>query len=165
MRRRDDGIDDLDNPATRAKEHSMSTVFPIRPDASDALVHDAIARAIAKDAAPPIIEVAIEPPDIAIVTLRGEHDLSDTKLLSEGLARAGRHPAVLVDLSACTYIDLAVIGKLIVARNRQRARGGRLELVIPCEATAMQHIAKRTRLGDALPINASRAAGIDSLSR
>jgi anti-anti-sigma factor len=142
----------------------VSTVFPIRPDGSDALIHDAIAGAIAKHAAPPLVEVTLEPPDIAIVTLSGEHDLSDTNVLSKALTQAGQHRCVLVDLSPCTYMDLAVIGKLIVARNRQRGRGGRLELVIPAEAAAMQHIAKRTRLGEALPINASRASGIESLS-
>jgi anti-anti-sigma factor len=143
----------------------MSSVFPIRPDASDVLVHDAIATAAAKGAAPPHVETAIGPEGIAIVTLSGEHDLSDVRALTEALECTGRHPGVLVDLSDCTYMDLAVIGKLIAARHRHRARGGRLELVITPDAAEMQYIARRTGLGEALSINPSRSAGIESLSR
>ncbi len=138
----------------------MSTVFPTH--SPDTLVYDAIASAAAKNAAPPSIDITTERPGIAIITLSGEHDLSNARQLTEALASASQHASVLVDLSACTWIDLAIIGTLVVAHNKQTARGGRLELIIPADAQPMQHIAKRTRLSKSLPINSSRNAAMEN---
>jgi anti-anti-sigma factor len=139
----------------------VSTVFPIH--SPDTLVYDAIASAAAKNAAPPTIDITIERPGIAIVTLSGEHDISNANQLTEALACASQHASVLVDLSACTWIDLAIIGRLIVAHKRQAALGSRLELIIPADAQPMQHIAQRTGLSKSLPINSSRGAAMESL--
>jgi anti-anti-sigma regulatory factor len=145
----------------RTKEQAVSTVFPIH--SADTLVYDAIASAAAKNAAPPTIDITLERPGIAIITLRGEHDISNARHLTEALECASQHASVLVDLSACTWIDLTIIGRLIVAHNRQTARGGRLELIIPADAQPLQHIAKRTGLSKSLPINSSRGAAMGNL--
>lgn len=140
----------------------MDTAFPVNSAASEALVRDAIANAIAKSAAPAAVELDAEA-GITIVKLIGEHDLSDSHLLAAALRNAGDGARVLVDLSLCTYMDLSVIGRLITTRNRLYARGGRLELFIPPDA-AMCPIARRTGLATCLTTHTTREAGIASLA-
>jgi anti-anti-sigma regulatory factor len=144
-------------------ESLMDTIFPFNSAASDVLVRDAIASAVAKNAAPAAVELDAEA-GITIFKLVGEHDLSDSHLLAAALRSAGEDARVLVDLSECTYMDLSVVGRLIRAGNRLRARGGRLELLIPPEANAMWPSARRTGLAASLKTHATRAAAIASLA-
>ena len=102
-------------------------------------------------------------PGIAVVALFGEHDLSGKQRLSEALASASVRLDVLVDLSACTFIDSSVIGTLFAARSQLAERGGRLELVIPPEATVVRRVAELTMLGSLLTIHESLAAGYAGL--
>lgn len=102
-------------------------------------------------------------PGIAIVGLFGEHDLSGKQRLRDALARASVRLNVLVDLSACTFIDSSVIGALFAARSQLAEQGGRLELVIPPEATAVRRVADLTILGTLLTIHETTAAGCDGL--
>jgi anti-anti-sigma regulatory factor len=115
-------------------------------------------------AAPAMVGVDVRDDGIAVVSLRGEHDLSDSSLLCDALRTAGPGSRVLVDLSECTYLDLSVVGRLITARNRLAAGGGRLELYIAPEATAMWTIARRTGLAACLRTHTSRSDAIASLS-
>jgi anti-anti-sigma factor len=65
----------------------------------------------------------------AIVTLLGEHDISTSPELRATLAPLDGN--VLLDLSACEYIDSTVIG-VVLAKSGDLAREGRrLELVVP----------------------------------
>jgi anti-anti-sigma factor len=141
----------------------MDTVFPFNSAASDAIVRDAIASAVAKDAAPAGVELDAVAA-ITIVKLVGEHDLSDSHMLAGALRSAVGSARVLVDLSHCTYLDLSAVGRLITARNRLRARGGRLELFIPLEANAMWAIARRTGLATCLTTHTTRESGIAGLT-
>lgn len=141
----------------------MDTVFPFNLAASDALVRDAIANAVAKNAAPAAVGVDAEA-GITIVKLVGEHDLSDSDLLAAALRSDGDGARILVDLSECTYMDLSVIGRLITTRNRLQARGGRLELFIPPDAAAMCPIARRTGLATCLTTHTTRDGGIAALA-
>ena len=64
-------------------------------------------------------------PGIAVVALFGEHDLSGKQRLSDALAKASVRRDVLVDLSACTFLDSSVIGTLFAARaDLPSAAGG-----------------------------------------
>ena len=140
----------------------MDTVFPFDPAGSDAIVRNAIASAVAKDAAPAAVE--LESVDgITVVKLIGEHDLSDSHLLTAALRSTGEGARILVDLSQCTCLDLSAMGRLIATCNRLRARGGRLELFIPLDAKAMWAVARRTGLATCLTTHTSREAGIASL--
>jgi anti-anti-sigma regulatory factor len=69
---------------------------------------------------------------------------------------------VLVDLSDCTCIDSSVLGVLVPAGEDIKQCGGRLELVIPPEATTAQSVATITRLAQFLPIHATHGAGLAS---
>ena len=115
-------------------------------------------------AAPASVDVDVRDDGIAMVSLHGEHDLCDSPLLADALRTAGCGARVLVDLSECTYLDLSVVGRLITTRNRIAAGGGRLELLIPPEATVMWPIARRTGLAACLRTHTSLDEGIVSLS-
>jgi len=109
------------------------------------------------------VAVDFAQPGIAVVSLFGEHDLGGKQRLSDALAAAGVRRNVLVDLSACTFIDSSVIGALFAARSQLAERGGRLELVIPPEATAVRRVADLTMLGSLLTIHEADTAGWASL--
>jgi anti-anti-sigma factor len=116
----------------------------------------------AQQTAPPTVAVEFEPPGVAIVTLRGEHDLSSRPLVVEALAEASVRPNVLVNLCECTFIDSCIAHALLVADTRQREHDGRLALVIPPEAWAVQRVAQFTPLAVTMPIHETRSAGIAS---
>jgi anti-anti-sigma factor len=102
------------------------------------------------------------PPCIALITLRGEHDLTSRRALSEALATASAQLNVLVDLSECTFIDSTVIAALFRARESLRRRNGRLELLVPPSSTTIRRLAKITALDKILPIHETRSAAITS---
>jgi len=103
-------------------------------------------------------------PTVAVVTLRGEHDLTSRAAVAEALARAGDGSDVLVDLSECTFIDSTVIGVLVFAFRASGERGHRFELAIPPTAVAIQRISKVAGLTTFLSIHETRRAGLASLS-
>ena len=112
---------------------------------------------------PPALEVDFGRPSIAVVKLRGEHDLSGKRRLGEALTGAAARLNVLVDLSECTFMDSSVIAALFLARSRLAQRGGRLELVIPHEAVTIQRVAKVTVLDAILPIHETLSAAVAGL--
>lgn len=66
-----------------------------------------------------------------VVTLRGEIDVLAAPPLAARLdaLTAGPQPDLVLDLRAVSFIDCAGLGVLCRARNRTRARHGRLRLV------------------------------------
>ena len=103
-------------------------------------------------------------PGVAIVTLRGEHDLSTRAEINATLARVGGESDVLVDLSECTFIDSSVIGALVAAFQAFAERGRRLELAIPPDAVTIQRVAQVAGLATFLAIHETREAGLASIS-
>ena len=103
-------------------------------------------------------------PGVAIVTLRGEHDLATRAEINATLARVGGEADVLVDLSECSFIDSSVIGALVAALQTFAERGRRLELAIPSDAVTIQRVAKVAGLATFLPIHETREAGLASIS-
>jgi anti-sigma B factor antagonist len=103
-------------------------------------------------------------PAVAVVTLRGEHDLTTRAAIDNALTRAGDESHVLVDLSECTFIDSTVIGALVRAFQSFGERGRRLELTIPPDAKAIQRVAKVAGLTTFLAIHETRDAGLESIS-
>jgi anti-anti-sigma factor len=112
---------------------------------------------------PPPLELDFHHFGIAVVKLRGEHDLSGKQPLTEALAGASDQLSVLVDLSECTFIDSSVIAVLFAAHERLAQRGGRIELVIPPEASTVHRVATLTGLFELLPVHETHGAGIASL--
>lgn len=108
----------------------------------------------------PAVDLEIQPAWGAVVTLRGEHDLSTVAELDNALARALQQARVLVDLSTCEFIDSTIIKSLLAASAQQLDSGGRFELVIPPEARQVERLAQLIRLHEVMPIHLSREAGI-----
>ena len=109
---------------------------------------------------PAAIAVLFDEPGIAVVKLRGEHDLSGKQRLADSLAMAGGKRDVLVDLSECTFMDSSVIGVLSLACDRVIGRGGWLRLVIPPEATTVRRTSTLTGLAGMLPTFESTSAAL-----
>ena len=111
------------------------------------------------------IEVRIYSPRTAVVIMRGEHDLDSQPAVMLALAAARDHGNVLVDLTACTFIDSSIINALLLASNRLRRRAGVLELVIGRDAHVVRRALQITRVDGMLPAHPTYAAGIASLDR
>jgi anti-anti-sigma factor len=118
----------------------------------------------AEDPAPGTVSLERHSPAVAIVTLRGEHDLATRPEITAALARAGGEADVLVDLSDCTFIDSSVIGALVAAFQAFAERGRRLELAIPPDAAAIQRVAHVAGLRTFLTIHETRSAGLAHIS-
>jgi anti-anti-sigma factor len=112
---------------------------------------------------PGTVEVEPHAPNVVVVTLRGEHDLTTKQLVSEALARAGTGADVLVDLSECSFIDSTIIGVLVLALQAQTELGRRLELAIAPDARAVQRVATIAGLATFLSIHDTRSAGLASI--
>jgi anti-anti-sigma factor len=112
---------------------------------------------------PPPIEVDTQGASVAIVALRGEHDLSTQAEVAQALTRASEYPDVLVDLSACTFMDSSVIAALVRTSRSLESNDRRLELIIPVEANTVQRIAELTNIAALIPIHETREQGIAAI--
>jgi anti-sigma B factor antagonist len=77
------------------------------------------------------VEVDLDEPGVAVVTLYGEHETYGAVAIERrlaGLAQRGR--ALVVDLTRATFLDSAVLGALLRARTRAEREGTQLVLVV-----------------------------------
>jgi anti-anti-sigma factor len=113
---------------------------------------------------PGTVEVGHLAPGLAVVCMRGEHDLSTQPQLMQALAQAASDSDVLVDLSECSFIDSSVIKALVAAQLDVTTRGDRLEVVFPSSGSS---IVNRTfqlmRLRDVLSVHESVEEARDAL--
>lgn len=114
---------------------------------------------------PGTVESGHHAPGIAFVCLRGEHDLSTTDIVRPALEAAMDGARVIVDLSACTFIDSSVIACLIGVAHVLEGRSERLVLVIPPDQATVARVAQVTRLDQIIPVFTSRQAALWSLQR
>jgi anti-sigma B factor antagonist len=112
---------------------------------------------------PGSVEVETCAPGAIVVTLRGEHDLNTRGAFSDALESAGGEADVLVDLSACSFIDSTMIGALVLAFQTRSERGHRIELTIPAAAHAIQRVAKVAGLTTFMTIHETREEGLASI--
>lgn len=83
---------------------------------------------------PAALEIAPLSAEVAVVTLRGEHDLHSWSEVTLALANASQRRSVLVDLTACTFLDSSMLTALLVTAKQLGLRGGALAVVIPPDA-------------------------------
>src|SRR3954451_25053868 len=87
---------------------------------------------------------------VAVVSLTGEHDLGGYEPLRTGVARAAiRGAHVIVDLSACDFIDSTVISILLHTETIIASDGGRLVVALPAEDNAVTRGGAHQACGDA----------------
>jgi anti-anti-sigma factor len=112
----------------------------------------------------PTTEIEIHSPTACIVTLRGEHDVASSEAITLALTLARRSTDVLVDLAGCAFVDSSVISVLLLAARRAHEQGGRLELVVPVETTAVRRTLEISNVQGSLPFHATREDGIAALA-
>jgi anti-anti-sigma factor len=75
----------------------------------------------------------------AVVALRGEHDISTSEAVRVALAPlCGR---VLVDLSACDFIDSTIISVLLKKTGELSREGDELELLVTADSIVSRALA------------------------
>jgi anti-sigma B factor antagonist len=113
----------------------------------------------------PAVEIEQPAPGLAVVRMRGEHDLSTAPGLGLALDQAAAHSNVVVDLSECDFIDSSVIGLLLSTADKVRAQAEQLVVVIPPESKNVARVADLTCLSQLIPVHSSRGDAIASLER
>ena len=113
-------------------------------------------------AAPVAVEITAPSPEVAVVTLRGEHDLHSWSEVTLALANASQRPSVLVDLTECTFLDSSMLTVLLVAAKQLRLRAGTLAVVIPPGAHVLR-IFEVMNVDTLLAVHESMPAAIASL--
>jgi anti-anti-sigma factor len=110
------------------------------------------------------VEIVLQSPTVAIVSLVGEHDLAQSAPLKEALETAvTRRRNVLVDLSDCVFLDSTVISLLLHTQDEVVSNGGRFALIVPDGSTHTARVLDVMHLGDALPIHRSLDEALGSV--
>lgn len=125
-------------------------------------MHDEHDHTGAASSPPAAIEIAAHSPAVAVVTLRGEHDLHSWSEVTLALANASQRESVLVDLSDCTFLDSTMLTVLLVAAKQLRLRGGELAVAIPA-GTQVRRIFEVMNVDTLVTVHESRPAAIASL--
>jgi anti-anti-sigma factor len=100
---------------------------------------------------------------VAVVTLRGEHDVSTRAVLAQALQLAAAHSNVVVDLSECSFVDSTVINEFIKSSKSVKAGGERFMLVIPPGQAHVARIARMVRLAEMIELHESKDAAFANL--
>jgi anti-anti-sigma factor len=109
------------------------------------------------------VELSSAARDVAAVALVGEHDLDGYENLRTVFARAAiRAPNVLIDLSACEFIDSTVISMVLHTETIVTRDGGTLVVALPAERNSVSRLAEVIKLGQLVPTFASVAAALAS---
>jgi anti-anti-sigma factor len=109
---------------------------------------------------PGAVELTINASGVAVVSLRGECDLTTRDALGAALTRASDQPGqvVLVDLSECSFIDSTVIGAIALTHKALGEQDRRLELVIPPERRTIRRIVEMSGLAPFFTIHEAAPA-------
>jgi anti-anti-sigma factor len=111
---------------------------------------------------PSSIEVRSLSAEVAVIALRGEHDLSTAPELAGALEAVRSRRRVLIDLSECAFMDSTVLARVLSAHRTQVERGERLELVLPSDPSSSVHrLAKLSRIDTLLPIHETLDDALD----
>jgi anti-anti-sigma factor len=103
--------------------------------------------------------------DIAVVTMRGEHDLSTQSVLTSALDLAAAHSNVVVDLTECSFIDSTIIQEFIKVAKTVRAKGEEVVLVIPRAQAGVARIAAMVGLAQIFELHETKDAAFARLGQ
>jgi anti-anti-sigma factor len=114
-----------------------------------------------REAAPRAIEVDLRPADAptfaAAIRLCGDHDLATEAELRKALTPIDGD--VLVDLSACDFIDSTVIGVLIAESRARTREGHRLELLVPAANRIVTRTLEVSGVARLVPVRTGHDSG------
>jgi anti-anti-sigma factor len=101
--------------------------------------------------------IEFEPRERATVArIRGEVDMSNAERLHDELSsRVGEARWLVLDLSACDYLDSAGLGVIARIHARCRARGARLRIVVPRSAATVDRVLAITGMDGVLQVDRS----------
>jgi anti-sigma B factor antagonist len=101
----------------------------------------------------------------AVVTLEGDHDVASIDAIEDAFRVAGAGRNLLVDLSACTFIDSTIIKLLLRTLRGLEATGARFELVIdPVPSGHVTRVVALMGISEVIPTHDTRRDGIRSMS-
>jgi anti-sigma B factor antagonist len=103
---------------------------------------------------------------VAILDLRGEHDIYTAPALRSRLAELLEGgPGVVVDLSGASFVDSSILGALLNARQRAvEAKKGFAVCLSPASDLAVRRVFDMTGLTETLPVLASLDQAVASAS-
>lgn len=97
-----------------------------------------------------------------VATIDGEVDMSNAdRLLDELMARVGAAPWLVIDLTACSYLDSAGLRAIARVDLRCRDVGAGLRLVVD-PAGAVDHALTMTRMSEVLTVDRSLSDALAS---
>lgn len=101
----------------------------------------------------------------AVLRIDGEVDMSNAdRLRDELMARVGIDPWLIVDLSACTYMDSAGLGVIAQVDGRCREVGSGLRLVVDPQS-GVERVLAMTRLNEILNVDRTLGEAIESAAQ
>lgn len=107
------------------------------------------------------IDVEIRPARVpgfaAIVSLRGEHDMATAPDVVKTITSIGGN--VLVDLSACDFVDSSLISAFLTGSQDLEREGHRLELLVPADNAVVAHTLELIGLREVIVIHGDWPAG------
>ena len=98
--------------------------------------------------------------DVAVVALAGEHDLSTAPELRSQLHAALAEGGLVIDLSACTFLDSSILGVLLGSLRRAREEERGFALVLGKGEPAVRRIFEVTGLTSVFPICDARGPAL-----
>jgi anti-sigma B factor antagonist len=109
------------------------------------------------------IHVDATPAGVAIVSAEGELDAYAEGELTAAFAGLGDGRAVVIDLSAVSFMDSTALGVIVRTVRESGERGDHIRLVLPKKAA--RRIFEITMLDQVLPLAATREDAIAELTR
>jgi anti-anti-sigma factor len=101
---------------------------------------------------------------VEIVILSGEHDLGTVPQVREALGAAATDgKAIVVDLSAATFVDSSILGALLEARRTALDAGRGFAVACSGESEPVRRVLEVTGLADELPVHPTREAALTAL--
>ena len=112
-------------------------------------------------------EVVIERDEGAwVLTLRGEHDLSTATAVRDALRRVfDAGSAVVVDLSAVTFLDSSTLNAILYGSERAQSDDAhRFAAVLPPGPSAARRVLELTGVDRVLAIHPDRASAVAAIA-
>jgi anti-anti-sigma factor len=98
--------------------------------------------------------VGHEPNGIAVVTMFGEHDISNEPVLAHALRLAGAPSAdAVIDLSECAFLDSRAITTLMTFAGELAKSGRRVAVALPPSQTIVDRVFALLRIRDVLSVH------------